>query len=78
MWSEAGLRYAREGRLLINEAVDIVKPSLFAHGHFHVSDERYSDEANCRYLSLGSDGDTSNVGILDLETLTFDWAYNWE
>ena len=76
-WSEAGLRYAREGRMLMNQAVEIVRPSLFAHGHFHVADERFDETTQCRYLSLGSDGDKSNLGILDLESLTFESATSW-
>ena len=73
MWSDAGLAYAREGRLKMNAAVEMVNPRVFAHGHMHVKGERYDEELDRRYVSLGPDGQLWNIALLDLDTLKIHW-----
>lgn len=68
MWSESGLRYAREGRMLMNRAVEIVKPAVFVHGHMHVTDHRLDEESNRLYVAMGADGELGNVAVLHLDT----------
>ena len=67
MWSEAGLSYARDGRMLMNKAVNAVKPRMFVHGHFHAPGFRYDKENDCSYLSLGMNGDPANVVVFDTD-----------
>lgn len=67
MWTEEGLRYAREGRMLMNQAIDIVEPRMFVHGHFHAPDLKQDEETKRIYLSLGMDGDKTNVVIFDTD-----------
>lgn len=70
-WSPAGLRYAAEGRALMDIAVAGVQPRVFAHGHFHVSDVR--DTGRTKFLSLNMDGMVGNLVALDLGT----WEHEW-
>lgn len=67
-WSTAGLEYAKEGRELMNKAVQIVQPKMFVHGHFHAPDMKYAEDKDCVFVSLGMDGDESNIVVFDTET----------
>lgn len=75
MWSDAGLAYAREGRLLMNIAVEGVRPKVFAHGHFHVAGEKQTEHT--KFLSLADNGKRRNLAILDIETLDHDWILDF-
>lgn len=70
-WGRPGILYAREGRELMNIAFAGVQPKVFAHGHFHVCDEKQVGDT--KFLSFGCDGQTGNLAILDLETLDHQW-----
>lgn len=74
MWTDQGLRYAREGRELMNIALRGVKPHVFAHGHFHVGGERWNGET--QFLSLNCDGwgFRDNLVALDLGTFEHRWV----
>ena len=74
MWSDAGLAYCKEGRMKMNEAVRIVNPRLFAHGHMHVWDERYDEATDRRYVALGPDGVIPNVCVLNLDDMSVTWG----
>jgi hypothetical protein len=67
MWTQAGLDYAKQGREIMNKAVEIVKPRSFVHGHFHAPDLFYNKDQDCTYLSLGMDGEDANVVIFSTE-----------
>lgn len=69
-WSDSGLRYAKEGRTLMNIAFAGVKPKLFAHGHYHVFDA--TERGATKFLALACDGMHGNVAILHLDTLELD------
>lgn len=73
-WSTAGLSYAAKGRARMNLAVEIVKPRMFFHGHYHVADERYDEDTEQTWVSLGADGAVGNVVILDLQTMEVGWV----
>lgn len=66
-WSAEALAYAREGRELMDIAFAGVRPRVFAHGHYHVADRVVRE--GTLFVSLGADGSTGNVALLDLETL---------
>jgi predicted phosphodiesterase len=72
-WTHRGLAYAAEGRALMTQAFHGVKPKVFAHGHYHVADEKQVGDT--KFLSLGCDGARmGNLVILDLETLEHEWV----
>lgn len=72
-WSDRGLRYAKEGRMLMNIAFQGVRPKVFVHGHFHVGGE--AQRGDTKFLSLDCDGSRSkNLVILNLETLDHEWV----
>lgn len=71
MWTDRGLAYAREGRELMNIAVAGAKPKVFAHGHFHVFDEKQTEDT--KFLSLDQNNTHRNLISLDLETLDHEW-----
>jgi predicted phosphodiesterase len=70
-WPRKGLEYCAEGRELMNIAFKGVKPKVFVHGHFHVTDEALVN--GTRFLSLGADGDEGNTLALDLDDLSHEW-----
>ena len=70
-WTREGLAYSAEGRELMNIAFAGVRPVLYAHGHFHVTDE--AQVGDTKFLSLGPDGAKGNCLTLDLETLEHEW-----
>lgn len=74
-WSEAGLQYAKEGRELMTAAFEAADPIFFAHGHYHVHDEKKVGE--CQFVSLGTDGKDMNAIVLDLDSLEFSWLPTW-
>jgi Icc-related predicted phosphoesterase len=75
-WTAEGLRYAAQGREMMNAAVSSVKPRVFAHGHFHVADER--DDGTTKWLSLDQQRSKKNMLTLDLETLEHRWINPWK
>lgn len=67
MFSVEGLRYAAEGRAMMNHAVAGIKPKVFVHGHFHAADMKQDDDT--LWVSLGCNRQNNNLALLDLETL---------
>lgn len=74
-WSAAGLRYAAEGRELMNLAFAGVRPKVFAHGHYHATDD--GTRGSTRFLSLGCDGQQGNLALLRLADLAVSWDGTW-
>lgn len=68
-WPQDGLDYCAVGRNLMNQAVAIVEPKLFAHGHYHVFGYRKDEDTGQVWLALGPDGVAGSIAILDTETL---------
>lgn len=81
-FTEEDLRYGYEGRCKMREVVDVVRPKLFFHGHYHfkVDDklEIFNEDTGVddvtRILGLGADGSADSWGILDLSNLKFRWG----
>lgn len=71
-WSTAGLRYASEGRQMMDIAVSGVIPALLAHGHYHVAGDTES-RPGTRFLALAGDGMPGNVALLQLPDLAVSW-----
>jgi len=72
-WPDRALAYAHVGAERMHEAFLAVGPRLFAHGHYHVSDDasvQLADrEHGTRIWSLNCDGVGGNMRYLDLGTL---------
>jgi hypothetical protein len=76
---EADLEYALQGRVDMAAVVDVVRPKLFFHGHYHfkVDDklEIFNEDTGLDDVvavkGLASDGQVASSGILDLDTLKF-------
>lgn len=76
------LEYADEGRNKMREVVDVVRPKLFFHGHYHwkVDDklEIFNEDTGLddvvHILGLAADGTPMSWGRLDLDTLKFRWG----
>lgn len=80
---EDDLKYALAGRNKMAYVVDMIRPKLFFHGHYHTKiDDKLTifNEASRRYdvvrvKGLAADGSPASQGILDLETLKFSFWY---
>lgn len=72
-WPDNALAYARVGAERMHQAFLGVRPLLFAHGHYHVSDETTVELPATGYptkiWSLNCDGVDGNIRYLDLTTL---------
>lgn len=77
-WPEITLIEAAEGRKMLDLAIELVKPKLLVHGHYHVYDLAIGrgepEEGGMVVLSLDMDGLRTNVAVLDTETLFSDLA----
>lgn len=73
------LEYALQGRKDMLSVVDIVRPKLFFHGHYHfkvddrleIFNENTGLSDTTRVYGLSADGRPFSSGILNLETLSF-------
>ena len=71
-WDEHALEYSRTSRRLITALWNGVRPDVLFHGHIHVAD-RIELPTGQRIVSLGSDGQRKNIGMLDLVDLAWSW-----
>ena len=73
-WPADSLAYADEGLARVTRAVLGVRPSLLAHGHFHVAGEDRvrlpGADHDTIVWALAARGDAGTVRMLDLDTLT--------
>lgn len=74
-WSVEGLAYAEESRRMMSAAVDIVRPKLFFHGHYHID---YSETVTMgesgsifevNFQGLNMNGRERNLAVLDASSL---------
>jgi len=79
-WSSEDIKYAERSRRSLRQAVDVVKPELFFHGHYHFLAEYNTvlkDEEDKDYTlhTIGLDQDTHhhNIGVLTLPSKQFDF-----
>lgn len=77
-WSEEGLQYADQGRQLMDAAVNIVKPHILFHGHYHydyVVDTVFGEDEQFTTTVVGLNRDTykNNNMILDLNDMSMEW-----
>jgi hypothetical protein len=71
-WDEDALEYSRTSRRLITALWLGITPDLLFHGHLHAAD-RIELPNGQRVVSLGSDLQRKNVGVLDLASLAWTW-----
>lgn len=67
-WAAEDLARAETHRKLISQVVDAVRPELLIHGHYHRP--VCQEHGNLRVIGLDMDGETGNIMVLDLWTLT--------
>jgi predicted phosphodiesterase len=73
-WSAKALEYADQSRAMMRQAVDGVKPDIFFHGHYHHyldTQVHFNDgveDYSYRNVSLGKDGQSNNMAVLNLVT----------
>lgn len=81
-FTEEDLRYGYEGRLKMREVVDVIRPKMFFHGHYHfkvedkleIFNENTGVDDVTRIIGLSADGVPNSWGILDLSTHKFRWG----
>lgn len=73
-----GIAYGDEGRRLMTQAVQIVQPKMFFHGHYHLDyreDVTFSEgEFTTKFVGLNKDNDPNNIGVLNVDTLEWEWV----
>ncbi|MBC9705260.1 MAG: metallophosphoesterase [Enterococcus sp.] len=76
--SARGIAYGDEGRRLMTQAVQIVKPLMVFHGHYHldyVEDVPFAEgDFITRFVGMNKDTDPNNICILDTNTLEWEWV----
>lgn len=72
-WSVSELAYAAMGRKMMDQAWEGVRPSIFAHGHYHVTDDTEEFRNGTRFLALHCNGKRGSIALLDLDTLEPVW-----
>lgn len=70
-WAPEGLRYAAEGRAILDIAVDGVQPTLLMHGHFHIGGFKKFPDGRW-VVSLDQQRTRMNMAMIDLDDLSFD------
>jgi hypothetical protein len=72
------LAYAYEGRQKMSQVVDVVRPKIFFHGHYHfpvddrleIFNENTGQDDTVRIVGLDADGKPASTGVLSLPDLT--------
>jgi hypothetical protein len=72
-WPLAALAYSGMSRMLVTEVWDAVKPCILVHGHMHIADQIQLSGGR-QVISLGCDEEPGNIGVLDLQTMTWSWC----
>jgi hypothetical protein len=72
LFTQLGLVASNRTRALVTDVWDQVQAPLLFHGHMHVKDEIQLPDHR-RIYSLAAGGSPGNVGILELETLSWTW-----
>ena len=71
-FSVEALAYSAVSRRRVTKLWDSVRPTVLAHGHMHVRGEIELGDGR-RVYSLAQNGVRGNVGLLDPQTLTWEW-----
>lgn len=81
-WLPVELAYAHESQKMMTYAVEIVRPKMLFHGHYHhgyIENTLFVDSLGEGFSTLvhGMDMNRNqkNIGILDCETLGWEWVY---
>lgn len=81
-WEPVELTYAYKSQKLMTYAVESVRPKMFFHGHYHLGYQEEmlfidsQDEGfGMSVYGMNMNRHTKNIGILDCETLGFEWIY---
>lgn len=81
-WEPVELTYAYSSQKKMTYAVEAVRPKVLFHGHYHLGyqeDTLFIDSEgegfSTSVYGLDMNRHQKNIGILDCETLGFEWAY---
>ncbi|MEI2778107.1 MAG: metallophosphoesterase [Tetrasphaera sp.] len=72
-WPQDALRYAASIRSRLTQAVEMVRPEVLVHGHYHVWDHALvprADGGAIEMVSLDCERSPGNLALLDLVELT--------
>jgi len=72
IFSERGLAASHRSRFLVTDVWEQLAPPLIFHGHMHVRAEGHHADGRTVY-SLAANNAAGNIGILDLDSLTWTW-----
>jgi Calcineurin-like phosphoesterase len=78
-WTTYGLNYAKESRMMMQAAVDGVRPKMFFHGHYHLSYDKFvtlgdfatDDVYTTNFIGMGMNQQKNNLGVLTLDNMDF-------
>ncbi len=78
-WSREALAYAAQSSDTLRAVVDVVRPTMFFHGHYHIYYDKLvtlgdfvaNDVYKTRYIGLDRDTESNNIGVLRLADLDF-------
>ncbi|WP_431220360.1 metallophosphoesterase family protein [Leifsonia xyli] len=71
-WPLEALYFSADSRRRVTQVWEATRPQILFHGHMHVADEIELADGR-RVYSLGRDYQQHNAGILDLDTLGWQW-----
>lgn len=81
-WLPVELEYAYQSQQMMTYAVEIVRPKMFFHGHYHhgyIEETLFVDSLGGGFATmvhgLDMNRNQKNIGILDCETLAWEWLY---
>lgn len=72
LFDEVGLSASRRSRFLVTAVWSELAPARLFHGHFHVRAEGHLPALRSVY-SLAANNSPGNIGILDLQDLSWSW-----
>lgn len=71
-WPLEALYYSADSRRRVTKLWDAVSPNILLHGHMHIPDEIELADGR-RVVSMGCDYQRGNIGVLDLDDLSWKW-----
>ena len=69
-WPEDRIRAAENHRKMISQAVEIAKPMILIHGHYHCHYRERLDGRGPYVIGLAQEHQEGNFAILDTDTMT--------
>ncbi len=71
-WGPTALDYSAASRRRVTQVWEAVHPEVLAHGHLHIKGE-ITIPSGQRVYSLACNSESGNIGVLDTESLEWQW-----